>query len=177
MNEERAHEVRPADRRRAGRLGAGAVALALASVATGCGDDDASSDGKAELVAAADAICARLDVEGTELSDVVYGPDFSREPTLEEQAEFLRQLVANVDEGRAEVAALAGPEEGKALLDRVFGEDPFVEDARDAIALADAGDQAGFEAAMDELFGEGGEVDEDLVAEATDYGFQDCVPS
>ncbi|HJR26048.1 MAG TPA: hypothetical protein VJ804_11270 [Acidimicrobiales bacterium] len=166
-------------RRRARWLGAAVVAGVLAAPVAGCGDDDDAegASGKDAFVAAADAICERIDAEGTELSNEVYGEDFSLDPTLDQQAELLRALVANVEEGQDEIAALGGPAEGQAILARVFGEDPFIEDARGAIALADAGDEAGFESALDALFGEGGDPDPELIEEAQAYGFRSCVPS
>ena len=162
-----------------GRVGLGVcLAMVGAGGLTACGDDDDTGSGDREqLVAAADAICERIDAEGERLSDEVYGPDFSRDPSLEEQAEFLRQLVINVDGGLDDIEALPGPADGKALLARVFEEDPFVDDARAAVALADAGDQAGFERALEALFDEGSDPDPELVEDAQAYGFRSCVPS
>jgi hypothetical protein len=167
-------------RQRTARWMVSAGGLVIVGLLGGCGNDDDgadASDGRAELIADADAICERIDAEGEQLSAEVYGEDFSLEPTLEAQAEFLRRLVAGVEDGLAEIEALPGPADGKAILERVFSEDPFIADARAAIALADAGDEAGFETAMTALFDEGSDPDPALVEEARDYGFTSCVPA
>ena len=165
-------------KRRGRKRGAGALVVALAALLSGCGDDDDdASAGREEYVAAADAICARIDAEGTELSEQYFGEDFSQQPSLDEQAEFLRALVAQVEAGLNDIDALSGPEEGEALLRRVFDEDPFIDGARAAIALADVGDEPGFESALGELFGEGGDPDPELAEQAREYGFSSCVPS
>lgn len=154
------------------------VALLAAGGLAACGDDDDdASASREQLVAAADAICQRIDAEGSRLSEEVYGADFSLEPSLDQQAEFLRELVAGVEDAFADIEALPGPEDGKAILARVFGEDPFIEEARAAIALADAGDEPGFEAAMGSLFSGESDPDPAVVDAARDYGFEACVPA
>ena len=157
-------------------LGATLLAVVAAGlVVGGCGGGDDGALDKGEFVAAAERICTRLDREGMQLARRYFGEDFSQAPSAEDHAEFFRRLIPGVEAGLAEIRALDGPDDGEALVERIIDSDPFVPLATQALRRYDAGDQAGFEEAVEDLFGGQGESPPGVEAQAVAYGLDGCV--
>lgn len=147
------------------------AALATSAVLGACGGDDGVS--KENFIAKGDALCAENLRRQEPIEDRTIGPVFASggQPTLRQWQELFAGIRPINAEMFSAFRALEPPEEDRARFERWTAMETEIQAKIDAAAMAAAsGDQARFDAALNDLNETSAPLEEDFRA----YGFKVC---